>query len=166
MIAINLIKNFCYSLENQLTFITKDLEEKDYSFKPDDKTPAIGWVLGHVLISHDFIVNYSILGNKPLLTKELLTNYGTGSSGEIKGEESPVNFVDLFRKVNKTVVETLLTKEDSWLEEFPVKTKNWPDNWLNKNNTKAFVLYFNHSLNHTGQMMELKRKIGKKVWGI
>ena len=166
MIAINLLKNFCYSLENQLVFITNDLEEKDYPLKPDSKTPAIGWILGHILVSHDFIINYSILGNKLILPGEMLSNYNTGSSGEVKGEFDPTTFVEKFKEINKIVVEQILTKDDSWLEEFPQKTKNWPQNWLNKNNSKAFVLYFNHALNHTGQIMELKRNLGKRVWGV
>ena len=71
-----------------------------------------------------------------------------------------------FKEINKIIEEQIVTKEDVWLEEYPKYTENFPKNWLNKNNMKGFVLYFKHALNLKGQMLELKRGIGKKVWGI
>lgn len=165
MIAINLIKNFCYSLENQITFVTQDLEEKDYTIK-NSSAPSIGWILGHILVSHDFIINHSMLGNKLILSPEFIKNYNTGSSGETKSNFDVNMILNDFKRINKIIVYQIVTKEDAWLEEYPKFTDSFPKNWSNKNNMKCFVLYFNHALNHTGQMLELKRSLGKRVWGI
>lgn len=164
MIAINLLKNFCYSLENQITFVTQDLEDKDYLIK-NSSAPSIGWILAHILVSHDFIINHSMLGNNIILTPEFIKSYNTGSSGETGTEFTAKNILNDFRRINAIVVEQILTKEDAWLEEYPKYTENFPKTWLNKNNMKCFVLYFNHALNHTGQILELKRNLGKRVWG-
>lgn len=165
MIAVNVIKNFCYALENQITFITQDLEENDFTSK-SSSAPAIGWIICHIMVSYDYIVNHCMLGNNVILSQEMFLNYNTGSSGEIKGSFNSTEIMNDFKNITKTIVDQLMIKDDSWLEESPVNTKNFPKQWLNKNNMKVLVLFFNHALNHTGQIMELKRGLGKRVWGV
>ncbi len=166
MIAINLVKNFLYSIENQLTFALEDLEEKDYYIRVDESTPAIGWMLGHILISHDFIVNRSLLGNEQYLPKDIIKTNSTGSSGNVDGDYRPADMLNDLKTINKIIVEKLLTKGDEWFEEQPLSTKGFPDHWLGKNNMKVLVFHINHALNHTGEILEIKRRLGKRVWGV
>lgn len=166
MIAINLVKNFFYSIENQLTFALEDLDKKDYFTRVDESTPAIGWMLGHILISHDFIVNRSLLGNQQYLPKEVIKAYSTGSSGDVVGDYKPTDMLKDLKSINKIVVENLLTKNDEWLEEQPFSTKGFPSHWLGKSNMKVLVFHINHALNHTGEILEIKRRLGKRVWGV
>ena len=166
MIAIKLIKNFFYSIENQLTFALEDLDKNDYYTRVDDKTPAIGWMLGHILISHDFIVNRSLLGNQQYLSKEITRTYSTGSSGDVVGDYKATQMLQDLKTINKIIVEQLATKNDEWLEEMPLSTKGFPSHWLNKNNMKVLVFHINHVLSHIGEILEIKRRKGKRVWGV
>ena len=52
------IKTLCYALENQMKFVTRDLDEEDLRWRPEIGSPAIGWIVGHVLVNHDFVANY------------------------------------------------------------------------------------------------------------
>lgn len=127
---------------------------------------SIGWILVYILVLHDFIINHSILVNNLTLAPEFIKSYNTGNSAETRTDFIANNILNDFKEINKIIEEQIVTKEDVWLEEYPKYTENFPKNWLNKNNMKGFVLYFNHALNLKGQMLELKRGIGKKVWGI
>ena len=166
MIAIKLLKNFLYSIENQLTFALEDLDEQDYYTRVVDKTPAIGWMLGHILITHDFVVNRSLLGNQQYLPKEVTRAYSTGSSGEVVGDYKPTHMLTDLKTINKIVIEQLVKKNDEWLEEMPLSTKGFPNHWQNKNNMKILVFHINHALSHTGEILEIKRRLGKRVWGV
>lgn len=142
------------------------MNEKDFYVRLENNTPSIGWMLGHILISHDFIINHSLLGNEFVLPKEHLKNYNTGSSGNLTEGYNPLEMMTDFKKINKIIVSDLLKKSDSWLEEFPQSTKGFPSHWQNKNNMKIFVFHINHALSHIGQILEIKRKLGKRVWGV
>ena len=74
------------------------------------------------------IIGQSVLGNDLTFSQELIANYNTGSSGDIKGNFNSSDVLNEFKRINKQIVDRLLTKEDSWLEEFPTKTNKFPKN--------------------------------------
>ena len=44
-------------------------------------------------------------------------------------------------------------------------TEGFPPNWQGKNRGKGFAIAFNHGIVHTGQILEIKRMLGKGAWG-
>lgn len=166
MKALEIIKNLCFTVENQLSFVCRDLTEEDFHTRPSNNATAIGWTVGHVLISLEFIVHQSILGLPKVLTDEFLETFQTFSSGNIPVEISGQHLLQQFKELNSNVVKEILSKEENWLDQHPVKTDNFPPNWLNKNNMKVLVLFFNHAITHCGQIIETRRLLGKETWGV
>ena len=81
--------------------------------------------------------------------------------------ESQFSLEDLFTQfklINSKVVEELMAKDDTWLEEFPDDSL-LPPHWKNRNHMKVLVLHFNHVFTHSGQILEIKRERGKGAWG-
>ncbi|MFW9930288.1 MAG: hypothetical protein ACFFD1_12910 [Candidatus Thorarchaeota archaeon] len=165
MLSFDIIKNLCYAIENQVHFVCQHLEEDNYSWRSVHKTPAIGWIIGHILSSHDYIINYSLLGNSPYFSNEFFLSFTTGSTGEFPKEYNSENMFTMFSEVNKLIVNDLKTKNDDWYYKYPIHTEKFAPNWLNKNNIKVLILHFNHGFTHCGQILEIKRLMGKEAWG-
>jgi len=165
MESTKVIVTFCYALENQVRFLCRDLDPKDFQWRSEVKSPAIGWLLGHVLLSHDLIVGQRMLGMPSSLPDGFQEDFGMGSRGDFSETYSPEFLFSLFKQINATIVEGLTAGADSILDDFPLDTAGFPPNWLNKNNMKIFVLHFNHAFSHAGQILEIRRLMGREVWG-
>lgn len=158
------IKTFCYALENQMKFVTRDLDEEDVRWRPEIGSPAIGWTVGHVLANHDFVANHRFCNNSLVLSDEYRTAFGMSTEGDFS---DPFTLEDLFNKfklVNAEIAKVLDSKTDDWLEG-SYDTTGFPPNWANKNIGKAFILHFNHQFTHSGQILEVRRMRGKDAWG-
>jgi hypothetical protein len=165
MKSLNIIRTFCYALENQMKFVTKDLSDEDLRWRSSEySSPAPGWIVGHVLVSHEQIVNQLFLGNDPILPEEYYSVFGMTTDGNFPDSFKLKDIFENFSKVNSRIVTDLMQKPDSWLEEFP-NDEYFPPHWKNKNHMKVFVLHFNHVFTHSGQILEIKRMVGKGAWG-
>jgi hypothetical protein len=165
MESTKVIATFCYALENQIRFLCRDLDSKDFRWRSEVNSPAIGWIVGHVLLSHDLIIGQRILGKPSGLPKTFPENFGMGSKGDFPDTYSPEFLSNQFKQTNATIAEGLTASQDSLLDDFPLDTAGFPPNWLNKNNLKIFVLHFNHVFSHAGQILEIRRLMGREVWG-
>ncbi|UCG04517.1 MAG: DinB family protein [Candidatus Heimdallarchaeota archaeon] len=164
MEARYIIRTLCYALENQVRFVTNDLNDEDLRWRSDIGSPAIGWIVGHVLVGHDMIASHRFCGNAIILSEEYSTNFGMGTNGDFP---EPFTLDDLFikfKQVNGKITKVLSDKNDKWLEEF-YDDSGFPPNWQNKNIGKAFILHFNHQFTHTGQILEIRRMRGRGAWG-
>ncbi|MFW9995867.1 MAG: DinB family protein [Candidatus Odinarchaeota archaeon] len=158
------VKNLCYALENQTKYVCRDLEPDDFRWRPDDiNSAAIGWTAGHILVNQDIIANHRLCGN-PVMFDDLLADFGIASNGDFPDSYAIEDIFDKFKQVNGEIVSVLEAKDDSWLEEM-FDTSGFPPNWEGKSIGKGFILNFNHGLTHTGQILEVKRMIGKGAWG-
>ncbi len=165
MKSLNIIRTFCYALENQMKFVTKDLSGEDIRWRSSEYlSPAPAWIVGHVLVSHEQIINQLFFGNDPILPDEYYSAFGMNTEGDFPTSFQLQDIFNKFSEVNGIIVETLMQKTDSWLEEFP-NDEYFPPHWKNKNHMKVFVLHFNHVFTHSGQILEIKRMMGKGAWG-
>ncbi|MHA1940267.1 MAG: hypothetical protein ACW99F_17295 [Candidatus Hodarchaeales archaeon] len=148
-----------------MKFVTEDLSDEDLRWRSSDySSPAPGWIVGHVLVTHEQIVNQLFLGNDSILPDKFYTVFGMNTEGNFPSSFDREELFQNYQKVNKNIVTDLMQKSDSWLEEFP-NDEYFPPHWKNKNHMKVFVLHFNHVFAHSGQILELKRMVGKGAWG-
>ena len=165
MRSLDIIRTFCYALENQMKFVTKDLSAEDLRWRSSKySAPASGWIVGHVLVSHEMIVNQLFLGNDPALPDEYYSTFGMNTAGDFPDSFELKEVFENFAKTNSNIVTDLMQKPDNWLEELP-NDEYFPPHWKNKNHMKVFVLHFNHVFTHSGQILEIKRMLGKGAWG-
>lgn len=164
MEALYIIRTFCYALENQIRFVTNDLDIEDLRWRPEVGSPAIGWIVGHVLINHDLIANHRFCGNPIALPEDYSSIFGMGSKGDFPDPITLDDLLNNFKLVNGEITKVLNTKTDDWLEG-SYDTTGFPPNWQNKNIGKAFILHFNHEFVHSGQILEIRRMRGRGAWG-
>ena len=165
MRALTVIRSFCFALENQMKFVTKDLTTEDLRWRSkNDPAPAAGWIVGHVLVSHDQIVHQLLLGKQSLLPEDYYTTFGFSTEGEFPPQFSLGDLFNKFKLVTGNIVEGLMSNNDDWLEEFPDDSL-LPPHWKNRNHMKVLVLHFNHVFTHSGQILEIKRAREKGAWG-
>lgn len=165
MRAITVIRTFCFALENQMKFVTEELTPEDLRWRSDkNPAPAAGWIVGHVLVSHEQFVNQLLLGKPSLLPDDFYTLFGFSSEGEFPNQYSLEDLFTQFKLVTGQVVEELMAKDEMWLEKFPDDSL-LPPHWKNRNHMKVLVLHFNHVFTHSGQILEIKRAREKGAWG-
>ncbi|MHA1214781.1 MAG: DinB family protein [Candidatus Hodarchaeales archaeon] len=159
----DVIKTLNYALENQMKFIIQGLEKNDFVWRPENGAPSIGWTIGHILVNHDYIINHRVLGN-PVKYEELSEVFGFGSKGDFPDDYNIEEILEKFKSLNQVVIKAIMSKEESWFEQ-KANAEGFPPNWQGKNNMKIFVLHFNHCFTHCGQILEVKRMMGKGAWG-
>lgn len=163
MEPIKLIQTLCYAVENQTRFSCRDITEEDAQWRPDVGTPAIGWLVGHILVLHDIMVNHRICEN-PIMFEDMLKPFGFGSEGNFPVQYSLEDFFERFKRLNSGIINVIKEKDEKWLDEI-FDAAGFPPNWQGKNRGKGFILAFNHGIAHTGQILEVKRMLGKGAWG-
>ncbi len=162
---MSVIRSFCFALENQMKFVTKDMNHEDLRWRGDpNSAPAAGWIVGHVLVSHEQIINQLILEKQPLLPEAYYTAFGFSTEGEFPPQFSLEEVFLKFKLVTGKIVNELMVNDDTWLEEFPDDSL-LPPHWKNRNHMKVLVLHFNHVFTHSGQILEIKRAREKGAWG-
>ncbi len=164
MKALYVIRTLCYALENQMRFVTKDLDDEDLRWRPEIGSPAIGWIVGHVLVNHDLIANNRFCGNPITLTEDYISTFGINTKGDFPELFTLEDLFSKFKLVNGEITKVLKAKTDEWLEE-SFDDSGFPPNWQNKNIGKAFILLFNHEFTHSGQILEVRRMRGRGAWG-
>ena len=166
MEGIKLVLSLCYAVENQVRYLTKDLDVEDYYWRSEAGSPSIGWTCGHILYSHDAVVNQSVLGNKPSIPDEYKQLFTIKSPGDFPQELTPDELFLMFKEVNSAITETMSSKTNKLLNEQPISNKGFPPNLANKNNSKILAFHFSHAFSHAGQILEIKRLMGKEAWGV
>ncbi|MHA1330953.1 MAG: DinB family protein, partial [Candidatus Hodarchaeales archaeon] len=134
-----------------------------FVWRPENGAPSIGWTIGHILVNHDYIINHRVLGN-PVKYEELSEVFGFGSKGDFPDDYNIEEILEKFKSLNQVVIKAIMSKEESWFEQ-KANAEGFPPNWQGKNNMKIFVLHFNHCFTHCGQILEVKRMMGKGAWG-
>ncbi len=163
--AMKIYRISCFALENQMKFVTKDLSDEDHRWRAEhNPAPAIGWIVGHVLILHELAINQMLLQKSPILPDDYYSTFSFASEGEFPSSYLLENLFTEFKNVNSIVVEELMAKDDDWLEEDPDDTMI-PPQWKNRNNMKVLASHFNHVITHAGQILEIKRQLNKGAWG-
>ncbi len=160
-----MVKYLCYSVENQCHIYCDDLSDDEFSLKPPSSdSPAIGWVLGHIITVHDYMLNHIILEHEPATSEEFRTFFATGTSGECPKTYSATYQFDLLKAINGTIVTTVLSQDEGWLSQIPANTDSLTLNMANRNHSKALTAHFTHLLMHTGQILEIRRLWNKGAW--
>ncbi|WP_455141344.1 DinB family protein [Candidatus Hodarchaeum mangrovi] len=159
----DVIKTFNYALENQIRFIIKDLSVEDFSWRPENSAPSIGWTIGHILVNHDFTINHRVCGNQ-IAFSNLIPVFGFNTEGDLPKDQTIDQLLEKLKILNVTITKVILLKENEWFEQI-ANTEGFPPNWQGKNIMKVFVLHFNHCFTHCGQILEIKRQLGKGAWG-
>lgn len=164
MDSLNLIKTLCYTVENQTKFVCRELTDDDARWRPTEtQSPAIGWSVGHIIVLHDIMMNHRICEN-PILFPDFIDHFGFATEGNFPNSFSLMELFNNFKQLNGTIVETVLSKDQEWLNDL-FNTDGFPPNWQGKNRAKGFALAINHGIAHTGQILEVKRMLGKGAWG-
>ncbi|MHA2296593.1 MAG: DinB family protein [Candidatus Hodarchaeales archaeon] len=166
MKGMKLVKTLCYAVENQLKFVCRDLNDEDARWRPDnvEKSPAIGWIVGHVLVYQDILVSHRLCGN-PIIFDNLIPEFGTATEGDFPDEFTLKEIFEKHKQINGEIVKIIESKDDSWLDEPITDTSGLPPNWQGKALGKGFILGVTHGMAHSGQILEIKRMRGKGAWG-
>ncbi|MFW9915694.1 MAG: DinB family protein [Candidatus Thorarchaeota archaeon] len=165
MKAFDFIKLQSYALENQCRYFCRELSAEDFQWKPETGSPAIGWILGHIILSHDMTPNKQLLGNEPILSDDFRRDFGFKSSGNFPDSYNPEEMFSKFQIINQQIITSLSTKTEDWLSEIPEESDTFPPQLQNKSFLKLFVFHFSHVFAHTGQILEIRRMRGKDAWG-
>ena len=164
MDPLNLLRTLCYTVENQTRFVCQDLTDDDARWRPTDTaSPSIGWMVGHIIVLHDVMINHRICENS-ILFPDLYDHFGFATDGNFPDSFTLEGLFDKFKHLNQAIVQTILSKDKNWLDEM-FDTEGFPPNWQGKNRGKGFALAINHGITHTGQILEIKRMLGKGAWG-
>jgi hypothetical protein len=159
--ALDLIKLQCYALENQCRFVCRDLRVEDFKWRSNSGSPSIGWQLGHILLAHD---RNLFIGNQPVLPEDYKDFFGFKSSGNFPDSCDPNLLLDKLKEINGQILTALSPKDDAWLSEKAADEK-LPPHLRGKAHSKCFVSHFSHCFTHAGQILELRRMLGKEGWG-
>lgn len=164
MDSLSLLKYLCFGVENQTKWVCQGLTDDDARWRPEDKaSPAIGWIVGHILIFHDFAFNHRFCGNE-MVTEDMTAVFGFGTTGDFPAPHTLKSLFNQLKEINSRIVETLQSKDQDWLNETFDYT-GFPPHWHGKSIGKGFAIGVNHSFTHMGQILEIKRQLGKGAWG-
>ncbi|MFW9780476.1 MAG: DinB family protein [Candidatus Heimdallarchaeota archaeon] len=164
MDSLYLLKYLCYMVENQTRWVCQNVTDDDARWRPENSTaPAIGWLVGHILVWHDLAFNHRFCGNE-MITEELTAFFGWGTPGDFPLPYNLESLFGQFKLINAKIAETLDSKNQNWLDK-QFDYTGFPQHWHGKSIGKGFLIGVNHSLAHTGQILEIKRQMGKGAWG-
>jgi hypothetical protein len=161
MTAKDVIKSVFNSNFNVLSQYLSDLSDAELLMRPVPNANHIAWQLGH-LISAEINLLSIVPGGGPL---ELPAGFAERHGKETAGLEPPKNFLtkaeylSIFKKVRQQTF---------------AKLEKLPDADLDKPNTgplakfapkigDLFLLVANHQMMHGGQIVVLRRKLGKPI---
>ena len=85
MQALDVIRTFCFALENQMKFVIKDLTNENLRWRSDKHAPpapAAGWMVGHVLTTHEQVVHQLLFKGSELLPDDYYSTFGLHTDGE------------------------------------------------------------------------------------
>ncbi|MFX0123399.1 MAG: DinB family protein [Candidatus Hodarchaeota archaeon] len=165
MTGLIMTKYLAYALENQCRQYCSDLTIENVRWRSDQNSPAIGWILGHIVCVHDYIINHLLLDHETFTTEEFREEFGISSSGNFPENYTIPSLLDLLKTVNTQIVETISSQSNEWLETIPPTTENLPTHMTNKNYLKVFISHFSHLFIHIGQILEIRRMQNKGAWG-
>lgn len=152
-------------VENQTRWVCQNVTDDDARWRPENSTaPAIGWIVGHILVWHDLAFNHRFCGNATI-TDDLTAVFGFGTPGDFPHPHTLKSLFDSFGKINSQIAKTLESRDEAWLNA-QFDYTGFPQHWHGKSIGKGFVIGLNHSFTHTGQIIEIKRQMGKVAWGI
>ena len=160
-----MVKYLSYALENQCRNYCFDLTPDDVKWRSDLGSPAIGWILGHIVCIHDHIINHLLLDQEVVTTEEFRTAFGIGSPGDFPENYTIPLLLDYLKEINTKIVETIRNQSNDWLKTIPQTTGNLPLHLANKNYLKVFTSHFSHLFTHIGQILEIRRLRKKGAWG-
>ena len=118
MQALDVIRTFCYALENQMKFVTKDLTPEDLRWRSDKHSPsapAAGWIVGHVLVFQEQVVNQIIFQGSELLPSEYYSTFSFNSEGDFPESFAISDVFTQFENVTGNIVKALMSKTNNWL---------------------------------------------------
>lgn len=162
MRALDLVKLQCYALENQCRFTCRDLSLDNFKGRPNSGSPSIGWHLGHILLAHD---RNLFIGNSSVLPENYKGIFGYKSPGDFPDSCDPSFLLDKLKEINEQISTALSAKDDAWLSEKAADNEKYPPHMRGKAYAKCFVMHFSHCFTHAGQILELRRMLGKESWG-
>jgi hypothetical protein len=163
MEAEKLIKNLCSTLEYRIGFVCSDIDNEDARWRPENvKSPAIGWSVGHIVVCHDIIANNRICRNSTLFEDEL-SDFKMSTSGNFPEPFTLEELLDKLTQINGEIIKAAETKTDSWLDG--ILDDGFPSKWNGKSIREGLILIFSHGFMHAGQILEVKRLLGKGAWG-
>ncbi|MHA2274024.1 MAG: DinB family protein [Candidatus Hodarchaeales archaeon] len=147
MEAEKLIKNLCSTLEYRIGFVCSDIDNEDARWRPENvKSPAIGWSV-----------------RNSTLFEDELSDFKMSTSGNFPEPFTLEELLDKLTQINGEIIKAAETKTDSWLDG--ILDDGFPSKWNGKSIREGLILIFSHGFMHAGQILEVKRLLGKGAWG-
>jgi len=146
-------------IKNQLDFVLENLSSEDLQYKSGE-SPAIGWLIGHITGFQHFYSEIILRGNDGAFIPEL-EKYDTGSKSTFDKADELDFLIELYRKDSEQMVESLskidINKNVSAPDIVPPPFREVPIRDL-------MAFYVAHQFMHLGQILEVRRALGKRVW--
>jgi uncharacterized damage-inducible protein DinB len=145
-----------------LTSYLADLSDADLLVRPVPGANHIAWQLGHLIAAEGVMFMQQIPGAKPVeLPAGFADQHGkdTSSSDSPTGWKSKAEYLELFGKVRKALIEALDQLPDADLE----KATTGRVATIAPTVGALLLLAANHEMMHAGQFTVIRRKLGKPV---
>ncbi len=138
-----------------------DLSDEELLTRPADGCNHVAWQLGHLISSEGGLLDTVAPGH----SIELPAGFAEKHSKENKDSDTPADFVGrdeylaLFAKIKEATFAALETQTDEQLAApAPEHLQS-----ICSNTGGVFILIATHAMMHVGQMVPVRRKLGKPI---
>ncbi|UCG01556.1 MAG: DinB family protein [Candidatus Heimdallarchaeota archaeon] len=149
-------------LHKRFLAVTTDLSEDDFTFKTDKNSPAIGWTIGHLTGGQHVYLRLIFLGEPPSQIQEY-ESFNTGTDSLYTNVPSFKKIVAFYesefeelKKFIETLTENDLNSPTPHREKVPPFFQDTPLR-------EILVSYIAHAFTHLGQIIEIRRMLGKDI---
>ncbi|MFX1515768.1 MAG: DinB family protein [Promethearchaeota archaeon] len=152
-------------LHKRFLAVIKDLLEDDLSYQNEKNSPAIGWTIGHLAGGQHVYLRLIFLGQAPSQIQEYEAfNTGTNSMyANIPSFRKIVSFYESEYKELRKFVEKL---SDTDLDSPTPHRDKVPPFFQDTPLRDILVSYLAHAFTHIGQIIEIRRLLGRDISNI
>ncbi|MFW9904174.1 MAG: DinB family protein [Candidatus Thorarchaeota archaeon] len=152
-------------LHKRFLAVTKDLSEDDLTFKNEKSSPAIGWTIGHLAGGQHVYLRLIFLGELPSqVEKYEAFNTGTDSTYvNVPSFKEMISFYESefieLRKFIENLSDTDLNAPSPHRDRVPPFFQDTPLRDI-------LASYLAHAFTHIGQVIEIRRLLGRDISNI
>ena len=161
MNAHQAIKSVLNSAHHVLNLYLSDLSDQDLMERPVENANHAAWQIGHLISAEHRFAQNIVAGKHPALPDGFLEKHSkaTATSNNIKDFYTKDEYLKAYNEQRKASLDILDSLSESDLDKpAPESVQK-----MAKTLGDVFLLLANHEMMHAGQLVTLRRKLGKPV---